>query len=40
MQTAVQTLRTHITPTFLADLAGMFGLAVIVYSCLNLPAFL
>lgn len=40
MQIAIQTFQTRVTPTFLADLAGMFGLAVIVYGCLNLPAFL
>lgn len=40
MQTALDTLRTRVTPTFLADLAGMIGLGVIVYGCLNLPTFL
>lgn len=40
MQTAVTMLRTRITVTFLADLAGVCGLGVIVYGCLNLPTFL
>lgn len=40
MQTAIQSLRTRATANLLADIAGMIGLTVIVFGCLNLPTFL
>ncbi|WP_256368217.1 hypothetical protein [Mangrovicoccus sp. HB161399] len=40
MPTVLETLKTRITSTFCADLAGMAALSVIVLGCLHLPTFL